>query len=223
MQRKAENAPVRFLCIPLRASASPRLCVNLTPSQTASETAELIYPEVRRVFLTQLLALLEIVDLPKIPAICRDPADDKVLATALWGAVDYLVTADGDLTTHSIVQIRIGSCSGQEAAIVQRCTIQAVIYPGDTSGYVAECLNLAIVTQGRTLDDTVQNLREAIQLHLAGEDLREHTVRCKAYVHSNARPSASTSTSRSASVLYPCTEMRTACRPCQAMPGISMR
>lgn len=43
--------------------------------------------------------------------------------------------------------------------MVQRYTIQAVIYPGDTSGYVAECLNLAIVTQGQTLDETVQNLR----------------------------------------------------------------
>lgn len=32
--------------------------------------------------------------------------------------------------------------------MAQRYTIQAVIYPGDTSGYVAECLNLAIVTQG---------------------------------------------------------------------------
>ena len=52
-------------------------------------------------------------------------------------------------------------------------TIQAVIYPGDERGYVAECLNLAVVTQGRTLDETVQNLREAIQLHLEGEDLAE--------------------------------------------------
>jgi predicted nucleic acid-binding protein len=42
---------------------------------------------------------------PEIPAICRDPADDKVIATALWGAVDYLVTADGDLTTYAIVQM----------------------------------------------------------------------------------------------------------------------
>ena len=55
--------------------------------------------------------------------------------------------------------------------MVQRYTIQAVIYPGDTSGYVAECLNLAVVTQGQTLDETVQNLREALLLHLAGEDL----------------------------------------------------
>jgi predicted RNase H-like HicB family nuclease len=57
--------------------------------------------------------------------------------------------------------------------MTQRYTIQAVIYPGDTSGYVAECLNLAIVTQGLTLNKTVQNLREAIQLHLDGEDVRE--------------------------------------------------
>ena len=57
--------------------------------------------------------------------------------------------------------------------MTQRYTIQAVIYPGDQSGYVAECLNLAVVTQGQTLDETVQNLREAIQLHLKGEDLAE--------------------------------------------------
>jgi predicted RNase H-like HicB family nuclease len=53
----------------------------------------------------------------------------------------------------------------------QRYTIQVVIYPGDESGYVAECLNLAVVTQGQTLDETVANLREAIALHLEGEDL----------------------------------------------------
>lgn len=57
--------------------------------------------------------------------------------------------------------------------MAQRYTIQAVIYPGEQTGYVAECLNLAIVTQGHTLDETVQNLREAIRLHLDGEDLDE--------------------------------------------------
>ena len=54
---------------------------------------------------------------------------------------------------------------------MRRYTIQAMIYPGDEGGYVGECLNLAVVTQGRTLDETVQNLREAISLHLGGEDL----------------------------------------------------
>ena len=55
----------------------------------------------------------------------------------------------------------------------RRYTIQAVIYPGDERGYVAECLDLAVVTQGKTLDETVQNLRQAILLHLEGEDLAE--------------------------------------------------
>jgi len=32
---------------------------------------------------------------------------------------------------------------------------------------------LAVVTQGITLDETVQSLREAILLHLEGEDLAE--------------------------------------------------
>jgi len=57
--------------------------------------------------------------------------------------------------------------------MAQRYTIQAVIHPGDESGYVAECIDLAVVTQGRTLDETVRNLREALQHHLDGEDLTE--------------------------------------------------
>ena len=51
-------------------------------------------------------------------------------------------------------------------------TIQAIIYPGNEGGCVAECLDLAVVTQGNSLDETVQNLREAIQLHLE-KDLTE--------------------------------------------------
>jgi predicted RNase H-like HicB family nuclease len=44
--------------------------------------------------------------------------------------------------------------------------IKAVIRPGDQSGYVAECLDIAVVTQGRTLDEVVANLKEAVSLHL---------------------------------------------------------
>lgn len=57
--------------------------------------------------------------------------------------------------------------------MAQRYTIQAVVDPGDTSGYVAECLHLAVVTQEQTPAETVQNLRDAIQLHVAGADLRK--------------------------------------------------
>jgi hypothetical protein len=36
--------------------------------------------------------------------------------------------------------------------------------------YVAESLELALVTQGRSLDELLRNLKQAIRLHLEGED-----------------------------------------------------
>lgn len=36
--------------------------------------------------------------------------------------------------------------------------------------YVAECLEVAIVTQGASLDETLANLREALDLYVSGED-----------------------------------------------------
>jgi predicted RNase H-like HicB family nuclease len=51
-----------------------------------------------------------------------------------------------------------------------RRTIHATIIRGETH-YVAECEQLAVVTQGATIDETIQNLREAVELHLEGEDL----------------------------------------------------
>ena len=50
-------------------------------------------------------------------------------------------------------------------------TIKAVIRPGEQFGYTAECVEIAVVTQGQTLDDVIKNLREAVELHLADEDL----------------------------------------------------
>ena len=49
-------------------------------------------------------------------------------------------------------------------------TINAVVHRGE-SRYVAECLEVAVVTQGETLDETLANLQEAVGLHLEGEDL----------------------------------------------------
>ncbi len=48
--------------------------------------------------------------------------------------------------------------------------IKATIRPGEQSGYVAECWEIAVVTQGATLDETVKNLREAVALHMEGEN-----------------------------------------------------
>jgi len=52
-------------------------------------------------------------------------------------------------------------------------TIRAAIRPGEQSGYVAECVEIPVVTQGGSLDETVANLREAVELHLDGADLAE--------------------------------------------------
>ncbi len=38
---------------------------------------------------------------------------------------------------------------------------------------MAECIDLSVVTQGQSLDETIANLREAIALALEGEDLDE--------------------------------------------------
>lgn len=51
-------------------------------------------------------------------------------------------------------------------------TIKAFIHKGEQQ-YVAECLEISVVTQGKTLDETVRNLQEAVTLHLEGEDLGE--------------------------------------------------
>jgi predicted RNase H-like HicB family nuclease len=50
-------------------------------------------------------------------------------------------------------------------------TIKAIVRRGEESGYVAECVEVAVVTQGATLDEVTRNLQEAVALHLEGEDL----------------------------------------------------
>jgi predicted RNase H-like HicB family nuclease len=58
-----------------------------------------------------------------------------------------------------------------ELAALRR-TINAFVRKGETQ-YVAECLDISVVTQGATLDATIANLKEAVALHLDGENLEE--------------------------------------------------
>ena len=51
-------------------------------------------------------------------------------------------------------------------------TIQVRITKGERQ-FVAECLDLPVVTQAPTLDELAANIREAIGLHLEGENLAE--------------------------------------------------
>jgi predicted RNase H-like HicB family nuclease len=49
-------------------------------------------------------------------------------------------------------------------------TIQVRIFRAEQK-YVAECLDLLVVSEAATLDELATNIRDAISLHLEGEDL----------------------------------------------------
>jgi len=53
--------------------------------------------------------------------------------------------------------------------------IQVHIYKGEKY-YIAECLDLPVVTQGKTLDELIYNLKEAIELALEGENLANYDL-----------------------------------------------
>ena len=50
--------------------------------------------------------------------------------------------------------------------------IQFHIFQGERQ-YVAEGIDLPVVTQGRTLDELVANIKEAVDLQLEGEELED--------------------------------------------------
>ena len=56
-----------------------------------------------------------------------------------------------------------------EENVETRDVVHAVVTESE-GWYVAECLELAVVTQARSFDDLLVNLREALALHMEGED-----------------------------------------------------
>ena len=64
---------------------------------------------------------------------------------------------------------RVGEARAVYGAAPARDTVHAFV-GRDRGWYFAECAEIAIVTQGRTLDELVANLREAVGLHLEGGD-----------------------------------------------------
>lgn len=81
-------------------------------------------------------------------------------AIAVWGTLYKTIVSE--LTLYSIFGY-IG---------YMKRIIQFKIYKGENY-YIGEGIDLPIVTQGKTLDEVVVNLKEALELHLEGEDLSE--------------------------------------------------
>ena len=53
--------------------------------------------------------------------------------------------------------------------------IQFHISKGDKY-YTAEGVDLPVVTQGKTLDELSENIKEAVELHLEGKDLADFNI-----------------------------------------------
>lgn len=53
--------------------------------------------------------------------------------------------------------------------------IYVQIYKGDKQ-YVAEGLNVPVVSQGKNLDEAVANIKEAIDLHFENEDFADYDL-----------------------------------------------
>jgi hypothetical protein len=72
--------------------------------------------------------------------------------------------------TASRSRPRRAAADDRSTAETQRDTVHAVV-TRDPRAFVVDCLEVAVVTQGRTLDEALANFREALALHLEGEDL----------------------------------------------------
>lgn len=70
------------------------------------------------------------------------------------------------------LQVADTSATYELATVTPRQSIHAVVVESEGL-YVAECLEIAIVTQGATLDETLAHLRDAVDLYMADEDPRK--------------------------------------------------
>lgn len=83
--------------------ASPSLLDEYMRVLAYPDVAALISPELLRTFQSHLFADIELVEPPETPRVCRDPEDDKIVAAAIYGLADFIVTVDQDLLTDEIV------------------------------------------------------------------------------------------------------------------------
>ena len=77
---------------------APELLVELDRVLTYPKLQRYYSTEERSRFVALVMALSEAVDLPEtIPRICRDPDDDQLIACAVIGRADVIVSGDDDL------------------------------------------------------------------------------------------------------------------------------
>ena len=84
---------------------APQLLAELERVLTYPKLQSYYTDEERARFVALVMALSEVMDLPEtIPRICRDPDDDWVIACAVVGEADVIVSGDDDLVALEQVE-----------------------------------------------------------------------------------------------------------------------
>lgn len=101
--------------------ASPELIDEYLHVLAYPEIASLIYPELLRAFQSHLLHDIELVEPPETPRVCRDPDDDKVIAAAIYGLADFILTVDKDLVAPEVEAVlgQMGIAVTTSATVIQ--------------------------------------------------------------------------------------------------------
>jgi predicted RNase H-like HicB family nuclease len=86
----------------------------------------------------------------------RNPVNPHIL--------DILILTDTSTFLYVIIFLNLQRLS------MNKESITAIIHTGDDFGYVAECIEISVVTQGDSLDEVVKNCTDAVFLHLEGEN-----------------------------------------------------
>ena len=54
--------------------------------------------------------------------------------------------------------------------------LQFIIQVAEEGGYTAEAVGYSIHTEGNTLDETVSNIKEAVECHFSEQETKKHPV-----------------------------------------------
>jgi predicted RNase H-like HicB family nuclease len=83
----------------------------------------------------------------------------------------YEITAKYRVAKHAHAVVREAQPAYGAIPSIERRGIVHGVIARSGRWYAAQCVEVPVVTQGRTLDEAVTNLRDAVQLHLEDEDL----------------------------------------------------
>ena len=78
--------------------------------------------------------------------------------------LEILILTDISKSAYVIIFLKL------QRLFMKKESVTAIIHTGDDFGYVAECVEISVITQGDTLDAVVKNCTDAVFLHLEGEN-----------------------------------------------------